>query len=167
MKVKSSHQPQAPGLWSIGETVWSLHAPPIRTPGALDGACTLLPRLPPVLLPAGFAVVLVPFSSLLAGGIDQIRTSCSSWSTRAKQSVVPRVWEDRRGEVLMFVRRSVSLLDSPRGSWSTYPPPPPFQSPPHLYPAPSHSLFISSQEQCIPSPWDCHPNVGVGWGRKL
>ena len=122
----------------------------------------------------GFTVLLVPFSSLLGGGIDQlshqIRTSCSSWSRRAKQSAVPRVWEGRRGEVLMFVSRSVSRRGSPRGSWSRYPPPPP-----HLYPAPSHSLltalFIAqrravSQEQCIPSPWNCHHNMGVGWGIK-
>lgn len=115
-----------------------------------------------MLLPAGFAVVLVPFSSLLEGGIDQIRTSCSSWSRRAKQSSVPGVWEDQRGEVLMFVSRSVSRLGSPRGSWARYPPPPPFQSTPPLYLAPSHSLLTTSQEQCIPSPWDSHFNMEVG-----
>lgn len=49
-----------------------IHCPPDSwNPGALDGACTLLPSLPSVALPAEFAVLLVPFSSLLGGGIDQ------------------------------------------------------------------------------------------------
>lgn len=46
--------------------------PDSETLGAWDGACLLLSRLSPRMMPpAGLAVLLVPFSSLLGGGIDQ------------------------------------------------------------------------------------------------
>lgn len=107
--------------------------------GALDGACTLLPRFPSRALPAEFAVLLVPFSSFLEAVLtiplppDKDIMFFLIWESKAVH--IPwGLGGPERGSSNVCKQISQSP-GQPRGSWSRYLSLPSLQSPPHLYPA--------------------------------